>query len=215
MNQVPRTRKDLVVRTVLSVVFFSVAITANFLAGLYANERASSPVTDIVLSNTPALDIDGMFVYGTFALIAFIGLVIAARPRRAPYVLHALGIFFLVRACFVAVTHIGPFPDRVELNAAEYIARYLWGGADLFFSGHTGAPFLLALIFWRESALRHAFLLWSLFFAVVVLLGHLHYTNDVLAAFFITYAVNDIAAALFPEDHSLLYGEESTEEAVA
>ena len=46
--------------------------------------------------------------------------------------------------------------------------------------------------------LRYLFLAWSVFFGIVVLLGHLHYTIDVLSAFFITYGIVDIAKWLFP-----------------
>ncbi|MDP2670532.1 MAG: hypothetical protein Q8O99_06590 [bacterium] len=37
-------------------------------------------------------------------------------------------------------------------------------------------------------------------FGVIVLLGHLHYSIDVLAAFFITYAINDINKLIFVHD---------------
>lgn len=188
-------------RLSFSLMCFAVAATVNFLAGRYATGQASAPVTDIILSNVPVMDVDGLFVYGTVTLIVFIVWVLLRDVQRAPYVLNALAVFFFIRAGFVAVTHIGPFPDRIALDAGEYIANYLWGGADLFFSGHTGSPFLLALIFWREPWFRYTFLGWSAFFAVVVLVGHLHYTNDVLAALFITYSIHHLARWLFPREY--------------
>jgi hypothetical protein len=79
----------------------------------------------------------------------------------------------------------------------------LFFGADLFFSAHTGMPFLGALAFWKEKEIRYFSLFGSLFFAVVVLLGHLHYSIDVASAFFITYGIFHIAQYFFPKDWKL------------
>ena len=73
-------------------------------------------------------------------------------------------------------------------------------GGDLFFSGHTGMPFLLALIFWRDKWARYIFILFSVVFAVTVLLSHMHYTIDVASAFFITFTIYHIAEHLFKKD---------------
>ena len=54
-------------------------------------------------------------------------------------------------------------------------------GADLFFSGHTGMPFLLALIFWDWRRVRYMFLFISVACAIIVLAG-LHYSIDVCSA---------------------------------
>lgn len=77
-------------------------------------------------------------------------------------------------------------------------------GNDLFFSGHTALPFLMALIFWQNVKLRWAFILLSLFFGSAALLGHLHYSIDVFAAFFITYGIFHIALKIFPDEYALL-----------
>jgi hypothetical protein len=57
-------------------------------------------------------------------------------------------------------------------------------GGDLFFSGHTGLPFLAALAFWHIPTLRIFYLASTWYFGTVVLLGHYHYSIDVLAALF-------------------------------
>jgi len=64
-------------------------------------------------------------------------------------------------------------------------------------------PFLLALIFWDEKYLRYFFIVSSIFFGAIVLLGHYHYSIDVAAAFFITYTIYHIAKKLFPRDFEL------------
>lgn len=172
------------------------------LAVKYATERASNPVDDIILSNIPAFNVDELFVYGMFLLVAVVTLLLLANPKRIPFVLHTLTLFVLIRAAFVSMTHLGPFPTQTAVDFGETITKIFFG-ADLFFSGHTGSPFLLALIFWQEKRLRYLFLTWSIFFAVVVLLGHVHYTIDVFAAFFITYTIYHLALWLFPKEHVL------------
>jgi membrane-associated phospholipid phosphatase len=61
----------------------------------------------------------------------------------------------------------------------------------------------LALIFWENKILRIVFLSFSIMFAIIVLLGHLHYSIDVLSAFFITFSIFHICKFLFKKDWQL------------
>ena len=179
---------------------FIVSLVINYYAGTYATEKASSSVTDIILSNTRAYDVDGMFIYGALILVSSIALLCVFEPKRFPFILKNIALFVLVRSVFITLTHLGPFPNHTEVSALNLISRFSFGG-DLFFSGHTGLPFLMALSFWNNKALRYTFLTISVFFGIVVLLGHLHYTIDVLAAFFITYGIHDMSKKFFSRDY--------------
>ena len=103
-------QQDFRVSVLLSVILFCASVAASFFAIQYATEHASNPVTDIILSNIPVFDVDGLFIYGTLALIAFIVLLLFAHPKRIPFSLHSLTLFFFIRSAFVMMTHIGPFP---------------------------------------------------------------------------------------------------------
>jgi hypothetical protein len=186
---------------ILSSVFFTCAIAANYAAGVFATAKASNHVEDIVLSNIPVVDVSIFFVWGAIALIIFVTMLCIMDARRVPFTLYALAMFYLTRAIFVTLTHLGPYPDHMILDEG-WIMNQLFGGNDLFFSGHTGAPFMLALVYWREVALRYIFLVWSISMAMVVLLGHVHYSIDVLSAYFITYAIYHITHLFFREDHN-------------
>jgi hypothetical protein len=48
--------------------------------------------------------------------------------------------------------------------------------------------------------LRWIFFGFSAFFGAVVLFGHLHYSIDVFAAYFITFTIYSIAKKFFPAD---------------
>ena len=189
----------------VSLAILTVGVILNFYSGTYATEIAGNFVPDIVLSNTPAFEVDGLFVVGTFVLVIFTVALLLAHLRWLPFTAAALGVFYMLRALFVSLTHIGPFPDRVALDWGEIVTKFI-GGNDLFFSGHNGAPFLLALIFWRIPILRNIFLAWSAFFAAIVLLGHLHYSIYVLAAYFITYTIFHIGE-LFFKKYRLIFHE--------
>lgn len=192
------------ISVLVAILVFILGVIANYAASAYATQRASNYVEDIILSNVPVFDVGLFFVYGASALIVFIVVLCLPRPNRIPFVLYAFALFYLIRALFVSLTHLGPFPTQVDLGE---LAFKFFGGDSMFFSGHTGAPFLMALMFWQNRALRYIFLAWSAFFGVVVLLGHLHYTIDVLAAFFITYGIYHLALWLFPKDYALFRSE--------
>ncbi|CAN5677767.1 phosphatase PAP2-related protein [soil metagenome] len=189
-------------RFLLGVSLLTLSCIINFYAGTYATREASSSVTDIVLSNTRVYDVDFMFIYGALLLVLFIGALCFARPKRFPFVLFSLSVFIFTRSIFISLTHIGPFPGSVALDLGTVTSKFVFGG-DLFFSGHTGIPFLMGLLFWKDKVLRTIFFVWSVFFGVIVLLGHLHYSIDVLSAFFITYTIYHIASYFFPKEKEL------------
>ena len=182
-----------------SWVFLAVSLVVNFYAAVYAAERASNPVTDIILNNIRVYDVDLIFLYGPVLLFAFLVYLLIVNPQKLPFVLKSISLFVLIRSGFIPLTHIGPFPTRLVLDPASFIAHFT-SANDLFFSGHTGLPFLLALIFWPDKRLRLIFISFSIIFGAVVLLGHLHYSIDVASAFFITYTIYHLAKHFFPKD---------------
>jgi len=58
---------------------------------------------------------------------------------------------------------------------------------DLFFSGHTATLFILFLVS-EKKIIKTVFLISTIAVAIAVLLQHVHYSIDVLAAVFFTYA---------------------------
>lgn len=210
------SQQEFRVSVLLSIVTFTASLITAFYAIAYATERASNPVTDIVLSNVPVFDVDGLFVYGAAFLVTFGILLVAVHPKRIPFALHTIALFYFTRAAFISLTHLGPFPISAvsSFDFGTLMGRFFFGfGGDLFFSGHTGLAFLMALIFWQNKNLRYLFLAASVYFGTIVLLGHLHYSIDVASAFFITYGIFHIARWLFPKDYALFHSDMPTEDA--
>jgi hypothetical protein len=193
------SEKQFQLSSVLSGLLLIGSLLVNFTAITFATYHESNSVTDIVLSNTQIFDVDGLFVYGTLIFVVFTVIILFVHPRRIPFALYSMALFFLIRSVFTSLTHIAPFEAYYASSFGPTITHAFFGG-DTFFSGHTGMPFLGALAFWREKSVRYTFLVGSLFFGVIVLLGHLHYSIDVLSAFFITYGIYHIALYLFPRE---------------
>ncbi len=187
----------------IGILFLAVGIATTFFAIVYATNSVSYPVTDIILSNTPVFDVDGIFVYGPIIFWVLLGLyVIAWNPAKLPFTLNSIALFLIIRSIFISMTHIGPFPIHSELDVSGKLAIFATGG-DLFFSSHTGMPFLMSLIFWEKKNVRWFCLFTSLFFGAAVLLGHLHYSIDVFGAFFITYSIFKISEKIFKKELQL------------
>lgn len=184
------------------------SLVVQFFADRYATRAVSQSVTDIVLSNIRAYDIDGIFVYGTLLLVGVALFVGFWRINYLPFATKSCALFTLIRAVFISLTHVGPFPTHISITVAIFrdtVFNGIFNGAGSFFSGHTGLPFLLALMVWDNKKLRFMFLGFSAFFAVVVLLAHLHYSIDVLSAFFITYSIFHISKFLFKKDWQIFH----------
>ena len=185
-------------------VLLATGLFMQFLVTGYVNTLPSAPVTDLILSNIRVYDVESVFIYGSFLLL-FVGIFVALRrPNYIPFMTKSVALFTLIRSLFVILTHITSFPTRIAIESPIFNHQFFTGiftGNDLFFSGHTGLPFLLALMFWAENkTTRTTFLGFSILFAIVVLLGHIHYSIDVLSAFFITYGIFQICKILFKKE---------------
>ena len=194
--------KEFILACIFSIALLAIAMIADFLSGMYAATSASNPVTDLVLDHLPVFDVDTILVYGPVVLWLFVWVLMVMKPRRLPFTFKSVGLFLLVRSVFVILTHLAPSPDHIVITSSNLISDFSQGG-DLFFSGHTGLPFLLALIFWDNVRLRTLFILTSLFFGAIVLMAHVHYSIDVLGAFFITYAICHLAQGIFKKDRKM------------
>ena len=134
--------------------FLAASAIAIFASVTYATVHASNYVTDFVLSRVGPYNLRFLFVYGTFTAFVITAGLLTWRPNRLPFALKATALFLLVRAVFVALTHMAPSPIDPQMAAPFF--NSIFYGSDLFFSGHTGLPFLAALAFWHIPQWRRA-----------------------------------------------------------
>ena len=202
------SNKKFLVSFLNGILLLATSLIVQYFVSGYVARSSSLPVTDIILSNTRVYDVGGTFVWGSVILF-LVGLFLCLKHiNYMPFVMKSVALFTLIRSVFVSLTHISPFPTRAVIDSAFFRKEAFYGiftGNDLFFSGHTGIPFLLALIFWEHKTLRFIFLGFSALFAIVVLLGHLHYSIDVLSAYFITYSIYHLCRVFFKKDWKLFH----------
>ena len=174
-NKYYLTNKSFLLSFLGGALLLVISLIVQYYTSGYVTRSISEPVTDIVLSNTRVWDVGAIFIWGAILLAtitAFFGL---KKINNAPFIMKSIGTFTLIRSFFVSLTHISPFPTRAIIESTFFqhpLFNGIFTGNDLFFSGHTGIPFLFALIFWENKILRLVFLGFSIVFAVVVLLGH-------------------------------------------
>jgi len=97
----------------VAFLFLIVGIVATYFAIVYATERASNSVADIILSNIPVFNVDGLFLFGPVIFWIIIALYLFFDLKKIPFTLKSIGIFLFVRSLFLILTHIGPFPTHI------------------------------------------------------------------------------------------------------
>lgn len=175
------------------------AMVVNQYAGRLADANGENAHTspDLLLAWLPHWDTSILFIYGfTFLLVWLIFAALRYERRRIPRILWAYAILVVVRSFFIILTPMRTPPDHAVVAGDPLFAifgRFLTFKHDLFFSSHTATPFLAFLLF-RGRWVSLSFLAISILMAATVLIGRFHYSIDVFAAFFITYAIHKLEA---------------------
>jgi PAP2 superfamily C-terminal len=192
----------------LGVFLLVVSIFMQITLGEYsAREAIGAPwVGDLFLSILPVVNLGFVIVGCEIALWVYAWVVLILRPRYLIFATKAIALFIISRAFFFSLTHIGPYPTNISPgpnNDGWGLYRLVTFQGNFFYSGHTGFPVLLALIFWDNKFLRYLFIALSVLFGASVLLAHVHYSIDVFAAPFIVYGMFVITKNLFPRDYAI------------
>lgn len=171
-------------------------------AAFYTEKIPVAAVGDVILDIIPTVNLSFLYTFGIFVTAFVIALYpILFKPELAPFTAKTVAAFILLRAFFITLTHLGVpegyfrFP---EFESEPPYLRFFYTN-DLFFSGHTGFPYLGALLFWENKLLRFLLLGMSGAQAITVLFMHLHYSIDVFSAYFITYTIYVVSDKIFNE----------------
>lgn len=192
----------------LGALLIALAIVIQVSAGRYSSRHAllAPPQSDLFLDNLPVVDLSFFIVGGMIIFWIFSSLLLSTRPRYVLFGMKAIALLIIFRAFFMNLTREGIYPGGflpTSDNAGFGFYHLLTFQGNLFFSGHTAFPFMMALIFWEEKFWRRFFLVATVFFGAIVLLSHVHYSIDVFAAPFIVYGIFRISERFFPGDHKI------------
>lgn len=147
-------------------------------------ERPGRSLTDPLLDILPAIDVSWAIV-SILWLMILLSLVRAIQsPRFTILVFLSYSFLYLSRYITISLVPLEPPQDLVMLY--DPISNAFYGPKsfitkDLFYSGHTASQFILFFALKRKSDKIFA-LVCSIGIGILVLVQHIHYTIDVLAA---------------------------------
>jgi hypothetical protein len=179
-----RKRNQMIVGTV--VMLSIVACLPSFFA--HIQKRKGAVLNDWLLARIPPHNVSVLL----FALIWGMILLIVIRVIKTPsiYITFCWTLLFvyIMRLITISLVALDPPPDMVPLvdplNSAFYRNAVIT--KDLFFSGHTTTMFLIFLCLERRTDKIIA-LIATFAVAYLLLVQHVHYTIDILAAPVVVY----------------------------
>jgi hypothetical protein len=201
----PARKQSLYVGILLLVIAIFVQINAGHYSSWHA--ATAAPASDIFLDNLPVVNLDALIVAGGITMWVAAWILLIIKPKYLLFGVKAVALFVITRAFFTSLTHLGAYPLQMAPGPQNlgfsFYSMFTFQG-NFFFSGHTGFPFLMMLIFWDNKFWSRFFLALAVVFGATVLLAHVHYSIDVFAAPFIVYGVYIITQRVWPEDYAVM-----------
>lgn len=158
----------------------------------YIESRNGITLNDFILNGLPTYDVS----IPTFLIIWSMFLLFLYRAIHHPelLLLFLWGFIFLSISRFITIYLIPLNPPEQLIALRDPITNIFYGKKhgfitkDLFYSGHTSTQFLMCLCLTKRSD-KILTLISTILVGVLVLIQHVHYSIDVIAAPFLTYLV--------------------------
>jgi len=145
---------------------------------------------------------------GDFSVVIFIlvwatSLLVVIRsvsqPAMALHLLYLLIAVTIIRIITISLFALDPpaglIPLKDPLTSLTYGGKDLFITKDLFFSGHT-SNLLICFMCLQKKRDKQFALVATILVGCLVLMQHVHYTIDVVAAFIFTYGLGEAAKRL-------------------
>ncbi len=177
------------IELIVSLILLAIVLTglANFVN--YIELRTGVILSDPILNLFNPIDLTWI-IFGLIYISLIVAIVtLIKNPQRLIFALQLYTLMALVRIAAMFLLPLEP-PEKIILLRDPFVEFFGSGQTltkDLFFSGHTATLFILFLVS-EKKIIRTIFLISTIVVALCVLLQHVHYTIDVLAALFFTYA---------------------------
>lgn len=154
----------------------------------FAEARTGVSIPDPILKLYEPIDLTWL-IFGLIYLCLVVGII--ALIKNPEKLLLAFQVYTAVVVVRIIAMYLVPFeaPEKIIVLKDPFVEMFGSGESltkDLFFSGHTATLFLL---FWvvESKRLKYVFLVSAVVVGVSIVLQHVHYVIDVIAAPFFTY----------------------------
>jgi hypothetical protein len=170
------------------IIFAIMALLPYFFRGI--EKRQGVVLHDWVLEQLPAHNVSVII----FILIWGMGMIILYRAIYKPriYVMYAWSLIFVCIARMVTISLVALNPPIGLIPLADPLTGVFYGHAiitkDLFFSGHISTLMLMFLCLEKKTD-KMIGIAATILLAFLLLVQHIHYTIDVLAAPIVTYTM--------------------------
>ncbi len=196
--------KGFLQRVLIAICFFAFALFINHFIGVYVESIDGPALSDLILNNLKPIDFGPTSTYlQRLAMVIVAVCILFIWPTKIPFTLKAIAFLLIVRSFCLPLTHLGlplgRIPDEIGSSNLDYINFT----KDLFFSGHVAYPFFVFLLFERQKIIKYFMLINSMILSFIVLAMHLHYSIDVVAAYFFAYGTYKMATYFFKKDYEL------------
>jgi len=168
---------------------FLFALLAFFPVFFQIIEKRNGPVlNDIVLGNLPAYNMSIVIFIILWSATAYAFITKLQQPKEFIVFLWAYIFVSTSRLVTISIFPLNPPVNLIELK--DPLSSPFYGmkivTKDLFYSGHTSSLFLIFLVL-RKPFEKVLTLMATLTIAFLLMLQHVHYTIDIIAAPLFTY----------------------------
>ena len=179
--------------------FFTLLITVSLLPLFFQfiETRKGLVLNDILLNHIPAHNVSLLLFVIIWSVIILSLWRAVNDPPICYLLLSSFTLLTLLRIFCLYLVPLNPPPGLIVLN--DPLSNFFYGSSfitkDLFFSGHTATMFLMYLCLQKKTEKCYA-LSAAITVAILVLVQHIHYSIDVIAAPVFTYLIFKIARKL-------------------
>jgi len=172
-----------------SIIMLIVVFIMPFFFG-YIEKRNGILLNDWLLAQIPAHNVSGLIFAIIWGMIIFA--VVRAVYNPSIYVIYCWTLIFVTIARFTCIALVPLDPPKGLIPLTDPITSVFYGNVlitkDLFFSGHTAILTLIVLCLQRKTD-KFIGTIATIIVAILLLVQHVHYTIDILAAPVIVYTI--------------------------
>lgn len=176
-------------KTIIGSVFLVLMLSFFPLFFSVIEKRKGVVLHDFLLHRIPAYDVSLATFIIIWSMTIFLWVRCVQKPAIFITALYSLILLFLVRLITISLVPLDPpvglIPLRDPISSLFYGGPKVFITKDLFFSGHTSTQLMIYFCLEKKKDKMLA-LASTLVVAALVLIQHVHYTIDVVAALLLT-----------------------------